>query len=248
MSDLFSLKGKKILVTGASSGIGRQICISLADQGAVLVISGRNEDRLKQTLSVMPGEGHTAQPCDLTDDAALQQMVLSLDSLDGVVFCAGVITYLPAQFTTQAKIADIFNVNFNSQIILVQQLMKKKKLNKKASLFFISSLSSQLGIPATLLYASSKAALNAAVKVLAAELAPQKIRVNAVCPGIVRTPLIDAAKDVMEEDKFNEAEKEYPLGYGAPEDVANTAIFYLSDASRWATGNIMILDGGYTLK
>ncbi|SHM28375.1 NAD(P)-dependent dehydrogenase, short-chain alcohol dehydrogenase family [Chitinophaga jiangningensis] len=245
---MFSLRGKTVLVTGASSGIGKQICITLAGQGAQLIITGRSTERLSETLQALAGEGHQMIPADLTDSALLAELVKGLPVLTGVVFCAGVITYLPAAFSNEAKIAEIFKVNYNSQIVLCQQILKAKKIAKGGALVFISSISSQLGVPGTLLYASSKAAVNAAVKVLAAELSSQKIRVNAIAPGIVRTPLLDTAKDIMEKERFDNAEKEYPLGYGEPADVANATVFYLADESKWATGNIMILDGGYTLK
>jgi len=240
----FSLTDKHILVTGASSGIGKAIAIACSQMGAKLIITARDLERLSETEKSLTGEGHKCIPCELTLEKDLNILIGHLQKLDGIVFCAGVIEYLPVKFINSEKVNDIFNINYTSQILLTQKIIKNKLLNPGASLVFISSISSVLGVPATLLYASSKAALNAAVKVLASELAFQKIRVNSICPGLVHTPLIE---NTIEKESIDNNEKLYPLGLGEPIDIANAAIFHLSDASRWLTGNIMVLDGGFTL-
>lgn len=247
MDNLFSLHEKKILVTGASSGIGKQISISLSGMGANVIVTGRNEARLEETFKQLEGNGHTIAICDLTNPTSLQQLVDGSTILDGIVFCAGVIEYLPVKFISAESVNTVFQTNYTSQVLLLQKLLKAKKINKGSSLVFISSISATIGVAGTLIYAASKAAINASVKVLASELAGMKIRVNAICPGIVRTPLLDN-QEVLNKEKFDEAEKEYPLGYGEPTDVANAVIYYISPASKWVTGNIMIMDGGYTLK
>lgn len=243
----FSLKDKCILVTGASSGIGQQVAITLSLLGAKVLLTARNKERLISTMQILSGDGHRYIICNLTENDDLNNLVESISVLDGLVCCAGINEYIPAKFVNSKKAENIFNTNYFSHIFLTQKLIKGKKINKGASLVFISSVSSLLGVPATLLYASSKAAINASVRVLASELAPQKIRVNAICPGIIRTPMIEENNE-LDINQFNEQEKLYPLGLGTPEDVANAVAFYLSDLSRWLTGNLMVLDGGFTLQ
>lgn len=240
------LKDKHILVTGASSGMGRVFCRMIANEGATVSLVARNEDRLKETLSQIKEGNHKYYVCDLTQESQLKDMVNDLNSVDGVVFCAGINDYAPVKFITREKIDNIFDTNYYSQIILTKLLVKKKLINKKASLVYISSLSSVLGVPGTLLYASSKAALNSAVRVIASELAPQHIRVNAICPGIVKTEMLSGTN--IDEDIFTKQANDYPLGLGEPEDVGNAVLYHLSDASKWLTGNCMIIDGGYSLK
>lgn len=241
-----SLTGKHILVTGASSGMGKVFARMIAAEGAVVSLLARNEERLTQTLNSLNGEGHKVFVCDLTDDEQIKKVATELNPIDGAVFCAGINDYVPLKFVSQSKIEPIFKTNFYSQVILTQSLVKKKQINKGASLVFISSLSSKLGVPGTLLYASSKAALDSAVRVMAAEMAPQGIRVNSICPGIVKTEMLSGTN--ISEEQFVEQEKEYPLGLGTPEDVGYAVLFHLSDGSRWLTGQSMIIDGGYSLK
>ena len=241
-----SLTGKHILVTGASSGMGKVFARMIAADGAVVSLLARNEERLTQTLNSLNGEGHKVFVCDLTDDEQIKKVATELNPIDGAVFCAGINDYVPLKFVSQSKIEPIFKTNFYSQVILTQSLVKKKQINRGASLVFISSLSSKLGVPGTLLYASSKAALDSAVRVMAAEMAPQDIRVNSICPGIVKTEMLSGTN--ISEEQFVEQEKEYPLGLGTPEDVGYAVLFHLSDGSRWLTGQNMIIDGGYSLK
>lgn len=240
------LTGKHILVTGASSGMGRIFCQMIAKEGARVSLLARNEERLKDTLSKMEGEGHQYYLCDLTDEEQIKSTIGQLDAVDGVVFCAGINDFVPLKFVKQEKLQRIFQTNYFSQVILTQMLVKKKLINKHASLVYISSLSSVLGVSGTLLYASSKAALNSAVRVIAAELAPQGIRANAICPGIVRTEMLGNTN--IDEETFTKQAVDYPLGLGTPEDVGNAVLYHLSAGSRWLTGNCMILDGGYSLK
>lgn len=240
------LDGKHILVTGASSGMGRVFCKMIAAEGGRVSLVARNKERLQETVSQMQGDGHGFFLCDLTDEEQLKELVSELENLDGVVFCAGINEYVPVKFVKQEKINRIFQTNYFSQIILTQMLVKKKLINKKASLVYISSLSSVLGVSGTILYASSKAALNSAVRVIASELASQGIRANAICPGIVRTEMLSGTN--IDEEAFSKQEVDYPLGLGSPEDVGSAVIYHLSDASKWLTGNCMVIDGGYSLK
>lgn len=240
------LSNKHILITGASSGMGRVFSQMIAKEGAIVTLLARNEERLQQTLASLEGKGHNYEVCDLTDENQMKNTVAGMAHLDGVVFCAGINDYIPVKFLKQEKIDRIFQTNYFSEILLTQMLLKKKLINKNASLVYISSLSSVLGVQGTILYASSKAAINSAVKVIAAELAPQRIRANAICPGIVMTEMLSRTN--IDKEAFIKQAEDYPLGLGTPEDVGNAVIFHLSDKSRWLTGQSMILDGGYSLK
>lgn len=238
---LFDIKGKTILVTGASSGIGKEIAIQCSKEGANVIITGRDTTRLIETINNM--NGGVYHPCDLSDEDNIIKLISNLPNLDGVVFCAGIVEYLPIKFINKKKIQNTFSVNFDSQIILTQQLVKAKKLNNNSSLIYISSISSKLGVAGTAMYASSKAALNVFTKVIASELASQNIRANSICPGIVITPMGEKAQNMS-----TDVSKDYPLGLGQPIDIAGPCIFFLSDASKWITGTELIIDGGLTLK
>lgn len=240
------LGGKHILVTGASSGIGRVIAQFISNEGGRVALLARNKERLEAVFHSLNGDSHSFTCCDLNDNEKMQDTISQIDNVDGVVFCAGINEFIPIKFIKQEKINSIFQTNYFSQISLIRTLLKKKKINKGASLVFISSISSLMGVPGTLLYSASKAAVNSTVKVLAVELSGQKIRANAICPGIVRTPMLGSTN--ISEEQFLEQEKQYPLGIGTPEDVAEAAVFHLSDKSKWLTGNIMILDGGFSLQ
>lgn len=245
---MLTLEGKKLLVTGASSGIGRAIAIMVAQAGAQVVVTGRNEERLAETLRLLSGEGHTAIAADLADEQSISAIITAGIKYDGVVFNAGVVNYLPIKFLSQEKIEDTFSVNVNGSILLCQQLLKNKQIARKGSLVFISSISSKLGIAGTALYAASKAAITAFAKVTAAECASMGIRSNSVCPGIVVTPMTEQANAALSAEAMAEAAKDYPLGYGEPNDVAGLVSFLLSDLSKWITGSEIVIDGGYLLK
>lgn len=247
MNNIFSLENKLILITGASSGIGRQVAITASHMGAAVIITGRDEQKLVATKEVIAGDC-TLIAANLVNVGEIAKLISQLPKLHGVVFCAGVIDYTPIKFVNAQKIADIFSINFNSQVLLTQQLLKNKKIEKAGSLVYVSSVSSKLGVAATSLYAASKAALTAFAKVTATECAGQRIRSNSICPGIVLTPMTDKAMEASADENMEKASSEYPLGYGQPEDVAGLAVYLLSDASRWMTGSEIIMDGGLTLK
>ena len=240
--NLFDIRGKNILITGASSGIGKEIAIQCSEAGANIVITGRDVEKLKET-SLCVNTLLTLIPCDLSNSDNILEFVPQLPKLDGVIFCAGIAEYLPVKFINKDKIQNIFSVNFDSQVILTQQLIKHKKLNNNSSLVYVSSIASKLGVAGTAMYASSKAALNAFMKVTASELATQKIRANSICPGIVITPMGEKAQDMS-----TDASKDYLLGLGQPINIVGPCIFFLSDASKWITGTELIIDGGLTLK
>jgi len=242
----FSLGGKTILITGASSGIGRATAVACSQQGATVFVTGRNEARLAETLAMLEGEGHEAVACDLTADEDVKALVGKLPKLDGIVHCAGTQQTCITKMLDKAKLQGLMDTNFFSAAMLNTALMKAKLLVKGASVVFVSSAAaSRVAEVGNAAYSASKGALTAYSRVLAAELAPRNIRVNTVAPGMVRTALMEQF-DVTEEE-FLENEKQYPLGYGKPEDVAYAIVFLLSNASRWITGTELLMDGGLTL-
>lgn len=245
---MITLNDKSILVTGASSGIGKQIAITASELGATVTLVGRDLQKLKQTLALMSGKKHKLYSFDLSIPSNIDQLIIESTPYDGVVFNAGIASYLPVKFLNEDKINDIFKINFESNVLLTQKLLKKKLINKKGSLVFISSISSKLGVPGTAVYSASKAALCSFAKVLASELAVQGIRSNSICPGIVKTEMTGLAIDIISESEVIKAASEYPLGYGEPNDVAGLVMYLLSDISKWMTGSELIIDGGFTLK
>ena len=244
------LQGKTILVTGASSGIGREIAITLSKKGASVVITGRNEERLNDTyhcLEIGNDQSHLQIVADLNKDEQIEQLVANSNAVDGVVCCSGINDKAPIKHVTREKIDKMYGANVYGPMLLVKELVKKKKINNSASIVFISSISSIYATISNALYASSKGAINSLVKVLALELAPKKIRVNSIMPGMVRTNMINAYG--LSEEEMEAVIKSYPLGrIGEPEDIANAAVFFLSDNSLWITGANLVIDGGVTLR
>lgn len=250
MENPFSLEEKSILVTGASSGIGRGIAIACAKMGAKVVLSGRNEARLQETLASMTGEGHLVLCGDLNSEEARKEMVENMPVLNGIVHCAGVSQIQMAKFMDQTSLEKIFKTNVFSPLMLNTLLLKKKKIQKNASIIFISSISgvyrSQIGEGG---YGATKAALAGFVKSLALELSAQGIRVNTIHPGVVETPLLEVSNGTFGEEELEALRQKYPLKrFGKPEDIANCAVYLLSEASNWMTGSNILIDGGFTLK
>ena len=248
MYNPYSLEGKTILVTGASSGIGRATAIECSKLGATVIVTARNESRLTQTFNQLEGSGHKMFLSDFSRIEEVDNLVSQLPELQGLVSNAGYTKILPVQFINYEDINNILQVNTISPMLLLQKLLKKKKLNKGASVVFTSSLAG-LGSCSVgnSMYTASKGAISAFIRCVALELAPKRIRVNAVCPAMVDTGILDSgtvSKEQLEEDM-----KSYPLGrYGKPDDIAWAMIYLLSDASSWITGDNLVIDGGVTLK
>ena len=247
----YNLEGKTILVTGASSGIGKCSAIEASKLGATLIVTARDEVRLKETFDALDGQGerqHKMIIADLTSEEQLGQLLDAVPAINGLMLCAGKGLTLPIQFCTREKFDDIFNINFFAPVELMRLLYKKKKLEKESSVVLLASLGgTQIFSGGNGIYGASKSALNAVMKFAAKEFAPRKIRVNSICPGMVDTPLIH--RGTVSEEQLEEDKKRYPLGrYGTPEDIAYAAIYLLSDASSWVTGQSMILDGGVSIK
>jgi len=244
----FSLEGKTILVTGASSGIGKAAAIECSKMGAKVIVTARNEARLSQTFSELEGDGHQMYLCDLASESDIDKMVAELPEIQGLINNAGYTKILPVQFINAEDLKGILDVNTIAPMLLLQKLLKKKKLKKGASVVFTSSMaglgSSSVG---NSMYTASKGAISAFIRCVALELAPKNIRVNAVCPAMVDTGILDSG--TVSKEQLDEDIKNYPLGrYGKPNDIAWAMIYLLSDASGWITGDNLVIDGGVTLK
>ena len=240
----FSLSGKTILVTGASSGIGRSIAIECSKMGASFIITGRNEVRLSETLSMLCGDGHIIVSADITEEEQIVNMVEQLPILDGVVHCAGVGVRKPVQAIKQSDIDSVFAPNVMAPILLQKHLLKKKRLNKGTSIVFIASRAPFAPAAGNAVYSASKGAIIGYAKTLGLELAPKQMRVNCICPAMVWTDLIRRDAENMGED-FAAAEARYPLKrFGQPEDVAWLSVYLLSNASSWMTGSCIDITGG----
>lgn len=248
MNSPFSLLDKTILVTGASSGIGKATAIECSKIGAKVVVTGRNEERLNQTLSELEGEGHLAIVADLSSEDGINSLVDQCPQIDGLVNNAGSTIMVPTQFITRDKLMQILEVNTVAPIMLTQQLLKKKKLGKGASVVVTDSISGvMIASPGNVLYSTSKSAINGFVKNAALDLASKNIRVNTVCPGMIDTHILDNGSVTSEDVEADM--KKYPLRrYGKPEEVAYAIIYFLSDASGFTTGANLVIDGGFTLQ
>jgi NAD(P)-dependent dehydrogenase (short-subunit alcohol dehydrogenase family) len=244
----FHLNNKTILVTGASSGIGRQVAISIAEMGATVILTGRNEQALQETLGKLPEGHHQIIAADLLNTSARQNMVEKLPGLDGVVNSAGVVKPFPIKFINQEKIDETLNINYETVLLLMGELTKGKKVNKNASVVFMSSISGQHPHKGGALYAASKAAIESLSKVFALENYHLGIRSNCVSPAMVKTEMYEEAEKGMSKESMDEHVGQYPLGVGHPTDVANAIVFLLSDASKWITGINITLDGGFLLE
>ena len=243
----FSLAGKTVLVTGASSGIGRETAIACSRMGADVVITGRSIERLHETAEMLGNPSVPQFVAELTSQEEVERLVGELHKLDGAVLCAGNSTTLPLQFGSREKFDEMFEINFFAPVELLRLLYKKKVLQKGASVVLIASIGGTHSyMPGNGVYGASKAALNSVMKYAAREYSSRKVRVNSICPGMVDTPLIH--RGTITEDQLAEDAKRYPLGrYGRPEDIANGAIYLLSDASSWLTGHDLVIDGGFSI-
>lgn len=244
----FSLEGKTILVTGASSGIGQATAIECSKMGARVIITARNEERLNNTLASMSGVGHRLIVADLNNETDINALVSDLPKLDGTVLCAGIGFTLPFPFCTRTKVDGVFNINFFAPVELLRLLVKKRVLVVGSSVVFVSSIGGvSVYNVGNSVYGASKGALNTMMKQIALEIAPRKIRVNSVNPGMVNTKLIREGM-MLTEDQLKEDENRYPLKrYGETIDISNGIIYLLSDASSWVTGHALVIDGGVSL-
>ena len=241
----FDLKGKTVLVTGASSGLGKQTAITASEYGARVVITGRNAARLEETFKSLHGDGHLQILADLTVQADIDRLVAGLPMLDGLVHSTGISELSPARFITGETISKTFRISFDASVLLTAGILGKKKLAKGfSSIVFISSISTRYPFVGGAMYISAKAALEAYARVLALELAPRGTRVNCIAPAFVRTPMLNETAENFSQEAVDKIEARQLMGLGDPVDVANTIVFYLSEASKWVSGTNLILGGG----
>lgn len=245
----FDLKGKVIVVTGASSGIGRQCAIDCSRMGATVVVIGRNSERLKDTFDNLEGIGHKMFCCDLTEPNKVTEIVESLveetGKINGIVNCAGVSVTLPLKLMSHEKMEELLRVNVISAFDLTRELSKVKRMVDGSSIIFIASVMGCVGEKGKSLYSMSKGALISGARSLACEFAKRKIRVNCISPGAILTPINANLPHMADPEKKAILENHHPLGLGATSDISFGVIYLLSDAARWVTGQNLVIDGGY---
>lgn len=243
----FSLAGKTLLVTGAASGMGRATALACAKMGATIITADFNEAGLSATMSELEGQGHQMFTINLNDDSSWEDLLNGNFVLDGIASCAGIANMNPFTFINKEEFDKVFGVNFFGPVLLVKALLKKKKLNKGASIVFVSSIDGPKVVhPGNSVYSASKNALVGMARNMAIDLAPKKIRVNCVLPGTTDTPLIRTAN--VTEEELQENTKAFPLKrFGTPEEMAYAIIYLLSNASSFVTGTELVVDGGYSL-
>lgn len=239
----FSLEGKTILVTGASSGIGQAIAIACSNMKATVIITGRNRQKLENTLSLLEGDNHQILIADLTNETDINNLVNQLPKLDGIVYNAGIGSRKLCKMIEKEDIDTVMNTNFTSSVLLQSAILSAKKINKEASIVFIASRAAVSPSIGNAIYSASKGAIISYAKCLGLELAPRQIRVNCICPAMVWTDLI--IQEGVSKEELEEAQQKYPLKrYGKPEDIAYLAIYLLSNASSWMTGSLIDITGG----
>ena len=249
MKTIIDLTNKKILIAGASSGIGAEAAILCSELGAQLILVARREEKLQKVFEDLQGFGHRYIPFDLNRLDAIEDFTKNLMKetvlLDGMVYCAGIPGTRPLKMLKPAALQEVMNINFNAFVELVRCVTKKNAFHPGMSIVGISSISSNMGSLGKTAYCASKAAMDSAVRCMAKELAGKGIRVNTVCPGIIDTSLFQIYQENAGDslDAQAKMERQY-LGIGKPIDVANTIVFLLSNASRLITGSSIYVDGG----
>lgn len=243
----YSLEGKTVLITGASSGIGKATAIACSQMGAHVVITARNAERLQETFNELEGDGHQQIIAELTNEDEIKKIVEEVPQLDGFVNNAGIGSKTPINFIKQSALQNILDVNTIAPIMLTKMLLKKKKLQKGSSMVLTSSISGVLSVDiGNTLYSVTKSAIDGFMKNAAKELAEKGIRVNSVNPGMVDTPINDYSN--VTEEQMQADLLHYPLKrHGKPEEIAYAIIYLLSDAAAWVTGTALKIDGGYSL-
>ena len=247
----FTLEGKTILVTGASSGIGRQCAIDCSKMGAKVVAIGRDKERLNSVVAEMAGGG-ISYSFDLTKLDGIKDLIATIvgehGKLDGFIHAAGIEVTNPVKLTSSEDYESLYKVNCLSAFEIVKNLCGIKTFNKGGSIVLISSISGIIARKGLSAYAASKGALVSAARVMAAEMASREVRVNTVSPGTILTPMMQNALDAMSEEDRKKRVEGFPLGLGKTTDISNACIYLLSDASRWMTGQNLIVDGGFTIQ
>ena len=243
----FSLNGKTILVTGATSGIGFEVCKQIAIAGGHFIGIGRNIEKLQNYIDDNKLKQSKAVKFDLVDLENIHLLVAGLTiKIDGFVHSAGIAQISPMHFFNYSDYENIRKINLDCVLVLFSELLKKKKINKQSSVVFISSISAIRGTKGNGLYAITKSALDTISKVYANELSSKYIRVNTIQPGMVQTDMALEAENILSKEIMDADRSKYPLGYGEAQDIALPVVFLLSSASKWITGQSIVIDGGRT--
>lgn len=244
-----SLAGRTILVTGASSGIGRATALYASRLGARLVICGRNEERLEAVRCELHGQGHEARIFDFSQlDAIvpwLKSVCEEVGPLHGLAHCAAIQATRPLQAINPQFVSDVLSQNLGAALLLAQGFRLKACHAPQASLVLVSSSAALRTAPGNVVYAASKGGIVSTVKGLGVELVRDGIRVNAVAPAMVDTPMSTQFRQILSEENFQKVIAMHPLGFGKPEDVAASICFLLADTARWITGSVLCVDGGF---
>ena len=236
------LSGKTVLTLGATGGIGQGIHARLRAEGAVALASGRSAEK----LAALEPDASRRVLLDLADPSGWEKALAGLPELDGLVVCSGKLDVLPLQAASPAAFAEVIDINLVAPALLIRHLLRARKLRDAASVVLISSIASH-GSAGHAAYGASKAGLNGLMRTLAAELAPRKIRVNCVSPGLVSAGMYEQVKGMMTADELAAYEKTYPLGVCTPAGIAGPVAFLLGDDSREMTGQDLVVDGGVGL-
>ena len=249
----FSLDNKNVVITGASSGIGRQCAIECSRAGANLIMIARNEERLEETKRILIGDKHLTYSQDITEfekiKDTINDAVEKIGKIDGFIHSAGIELTKPFSLTKPEDYDKIYRVNVISGFEIAKIISSKKYINESGgSLVFLSSVMGENGAAGKIAYCASKGAMIAGIKAMALELVQKKIRVNCVSPAVVETDLSKTFIEKLPKDSIDEMMKMHPLGLGKPEDVANACIYLLSDEAKWVTGSNLVIDGGYSAK
>jgi NAD(P)-dependent dehydrogenase (short-subunit alcohol dehydrogenase family) len=244
---------KWIVVTGASSGIGRAISIELSRNQAKLILIGRDHDRLTETAMSLSSSSYHILRLDLNELTIINERVMELTRgigrLYGLCHAAGVVETRPLNTVKIDGFQKMLDLNLISGIELARTITHRNVMEQGGgSILFISSVYGRVGMPGQICYSATKGAISAAVRSMAVELARRKIRVNSLSPGLVRTPMTSAAMALLSAQQVRDIEEAHPLGTGTPEDVARAAAFLLAPQSAWITGTELVIDGGYTAK
>ena len=249
--NLFNLENRAYLVTGAASGIGRATAILLSRLGAKTLCTDIDETGLKEMSAMLEGPGHEIRVFDLKNvhdvDRWMSEVAGSFGHLHGLVHAGGIPCVLPMKALGLEKVRETLLVNTESAFALAKAFAGPRiYAGGQGSIVFISSIMGLVGSPASVGYSLSKGAIDAMTRSLALEYAKKRIRVNAVAPGFVRTPMFEKTRLSWTKEQETRVEELHPLGLGDPDDVANAVAFLLADTGRWITGTVLVVDGGYT--